>query len=72
MLVLSRKVGERIIVPDCGLTLTVLAIEGNRVRLGITAPADVAFSGKRSGQARNPGSAARGPLQPKYDRSRAS
>jgi carbon storage regulator len=42
MLVLSRKVGERIVVPDCGLAVVVLAIDGNRVRLGITAPADVA------------------------------
>jgi carbon storage regulator len=42
MLVLSRKLGERICVPHCGLTFTVLAIEGNRVRLGISAPADVA------------------------------
>lgn len=42
MLVLSRKLGERILVPHCGLTFTVIAIEGNRVRLGISAPADVA------------------------------
>ncbi len=38
MLVLSRKLGERIVVPDINLTLTVVAIEGNSVRLGITAP----------------------------------
>jgi len=42
MLVLSRKLGERICVPHCGLTFTIIAIEGNRVRLGISAPADVA------------------------------
>jgi carbon storage regulator len=42
MLVLSRKLGERIVVPDRGLAVVVLAIDGNRVRLGITAPADVA------------------------------
>jgi carbon storage regulator len=42
MLVLSRKLGERIVVPYCDLTVTVVAIEGGTVRLGITAPADVA------------------------------
>jgi len=42
MLILSRKVGEKVIVPDCGLTITVLAVQGQRVRLGISAPADTA------------------------------
>ena len=42
MLVLSRKVGERILVPRCQLEVTVVAIRGNRVRLGITAPAETA------------------------------
>ena len=38
MLVLARKLGERIVVPDCGLTITVVAIDGGTVRLGIDAP----------------------------------
>ena len=42
MLVLSRRLGERIVVPDCRLTLTVVAIEGNTVRLGFSAPPEVA------------------------------
>jgi carbon storage regulator len=41
MLVLSRKVGERVLVPHCDLAVTIVSIEGNTVRLGITAPADV-------------------------------
>jgi carbon storage regulator len=41
MLVLSRKIGERILVPDRELAITVVAIEGNRVRLGISAPTDI-------------------------------
>ena len=41
MLVLSRKLGERIVVPEIDLTLTVVAIEGNTVRLGITAPSEI-------------------------------
>ena len=40
MLVLSRKLGESIQVgPD--VTVTVLAVEGNKVRLGITAPEEI-------------------------------
>ena len=42
MLVLSRKVGERVVVPDCDLTVSVIAVRGNRVRLGIEAPRELA------------------------------
>ena len=41
MLILSRKIGERILVPHCELAFTILAVEGKRVRLGISAPAEV-------------------------------
>jgi carbon storage regulator len=41
MLVLSRRLGERILVPHCELAVTVVAIDGNSVRLGITAPSEV-------------------------------
>jgi carbon storage regulator len=37
MLVLSRKVGEKVIIGN-GITVTVVELLGNRVRLGITAP----------------------------------
>ena len=40
MLVLSRKQGERIQIADA-ITVTVLSIDGGRVRLGFAAPADV-------------------------------
>ncbi len=40
MLVLSRKVGEQIVIGQ-GVTVTVLEVNGQRVRLGIIAPADV-------------------------------
>jgi len=42
MLVLTRKLGERIRIPSWDLTVTVLEIRGNTVRLGFTAPDDVA------------------------------
>jgi carbon storage regulator len=41
MLVLSRKLGERILVPHCELTFTVVAIDGTTVKLGITAPTNI-------------------------------
>jgi carbon storage regulator len=41
MLVLSRKVGEQIVIPDCEIVLTVVECRGGVVRLGIDAPAHV-------------------------------
>jgi carbon storage regulator len=41
MLVLSRKVGERILVPHCGLAITLVAVDGKQVRLGISAPTEL-------------------------------
>ena len=41
MLVLSRKLRERIVVPQWGLTITVSAIQGKTVRLAISAPAEI-------------------------------
>jgi carbon storage regulator len=41
MLVLSRKHGEAIVLPSEGVIVTVLSIQGNRVRFGISAPAKV-------------------------------
>jgi len=40
MLVLSRKCGEAIVIGD-GITITVLATDGGRVKLGVVAPAEV-------------------------------
>jgi carbon storage regulator CsrA len=42
MLILSRKQGEEIFVPKCQLTVTVLDIANRRVRIGISAPRNVA------------------------------
>jgi carbon storage regulator CsrA len=43
MLVLSRKKGEQILVPECGVTVKVIAVQGNTIRIGIDAPPDVAI-----------------------------
>lgn len=41
MLVLSRKPNEAIVLPGLGVTVRVLSIKGNAVRIGIEAPPDV-------------------------------
>ncbi|MCB1561100.1 MAG: carbon storage regulator CsrA [Xanthomonadales bacterium] len=41
MLILTRRVGETLMVGD-QITVTVLGVKGNQVRLGINAPRDVA------------------------------
>lgn len=41
MLVLNRKVGEQIVVPEVGLVFTVLEVQGDKVSVGITAPKDL-------------------------------
>ena len=40
MLILTRRVGESLIVGD-EITVTVLGVKGNQVRIGVNAPRDV-------------------------------
>jgi carbon storage regulator len=40
MLILTRRVGETLIVGD-EVTITVLGVKGNQVRIGVNAPKDV-------------------------------
>ena len=41
MLVLSRRLNEKIVLPDVNVVIEIVAIERGRVRIGIEAPADV-------------------------------
>jgi carbon storage regulator len=40
MLVLTRRLGETVVI-DGGIQITVVAVQGNKVRLGISAPPSV-------------------------------
>jgi carbon storage regulator len=40
MLVLSRRIGETLVIGD-DVTVTVLAVKGNQIRIGIAAPPEV-------------------------------
>lgn len=41
MLILTRRVGETLMIGD-DITVTVLGVKGNQVRIGVNAPRDVA------------------------------
>ena len=40
MLVLSRRVGERLVI-DANITVTVIEVRGGQIRLGIEAPPEI-------------------------------
>ena len=40
MLVLTRKAGEKIFIDNC-ISVEIVAVEGGKVRIGITAPPEV-------------------------------
>lgn len=41
MLILTRRVGETLMIGD-DITVTVLGVKGNQIRVGVNAPKDVA------------------------------
>lgn len=41
MLILTRRVGETVMIGD-EVTVTVLGVKGNQVRVGVNAPKDIA------------------------------
>jgi carbon storage regulator len=59
MLVLSRKLGEGIVIGD-NILLTVVAIRGNQIRLGITAPREVGIRREELGWVTGPPSGRNG------------
>lgn len=67
MLVLSRKVGERILLGD-NITVTLVNVSGNQVRLGIEAPPNLPVVRQelldRAGRRRTEAGASSGELNP--------
>lgn len=41
MLILTRKPGETIVIGDATVTITILGVRGNQVRLGVEAPLEI-------------------------------
>lgn len=52
MLVLTRRVGEEIVI-DGNIRITVAELQGNKVRIGVTAPASVRVDRKEVHQRRD-------------------
>jgi len=42
MLILTRRVGETLVIGDNEIRITVLGVKGNQVRIGVDAPKSVA------------------------------
>ncbi len=60
MLVLSRKMGQKVVVGG-GIIVTVLEVRGNRVRLGVEAPAHVGVLRAELAATASPGESPAGP-----------
>src|SRR5262249_16648602 len=52
MLVLTRKASEKVIIDDC-IAVEIVAVDGNKVRLGITAPHHVRIDREEVHRARH-------------------
>ena len=63
MLILTRRVGESVVIGE-DVTVTVLGVKGNQVRIGITAPKDVAVHREEIYQRIQRGEDANAPAQP--------
>jgi carbon storage regulator len=66
MLVLTRKVGERILIGD-NIVLTVVRVQGDKVRLGIEAPPQIAIQREELRERSRAAAAGLAPPHPKFD-----
>jgi carbon storage regulator len=63
MLILTRRVGETLMIGDA-VTVTVLGVKGNQVRIGINAPKDVSVHREEIYQRIQRGEDAQASVQP--------
>lgn len=54
MLILTRRIGETLMIGD-DVTVTVLGVKGNQVRIGVNAPKDVAVDRPEIRERKNAG-----------------
>ena len=66
MLILTRRVGETLMIGD-SVTVTVLGVKGNQVRIGITAPKEVAVHREEIFQRIQRDEAGKGPVKGQED-----
>lgn len=66
MLILTRRVGESLIIGD-NVTLTVLGVKGNQVRVGVDAPRDVTVHREEIAKRDDAGEASASPKPSKND-----
>ncbi len=64
MFVLPRKAGEPIIIGDADITITVVEIRSDYVRIGIDAPKDLLNAMRQSQKKRAPASTSESPSNP--------
>jgi carbon storage regulator len=53
MLILTRRVDESLVIGD-NITVTILGVKGNQVRIGVDAPRDVTVHRKELAQKQGP------------------
>lgn len=74
MLILTRRIGETITIGD-NVTVTVLGVKGNQVRVGVNAPKEVAvhreeiYDRIKREEAQHPAARPLGGYQPRQDSS---
>ncbi len=66
MLILSRRTDESIVIGD-EVTITILSVKGKQVRIGITAPPDVAVHREEIYQRIQSGEPIADPAKPESD-----
>ena len=64
MLILTRRINESLVIGD-NVTVTILGVKGNQVRIGVDAPRDVAVHREELAQKDNEAAASRKDRDPR-------
>jgi carbon storage regulator len=55
MLILTRRVGETLMIGEEPITVTIISVKGNQVRIGVHAPQDTPVDREEIWVKKNPG-----------------